>query len=145
MCLCVYPSKRIHVAICGPIGTKFGTHMQIHLERVVGKKICPCDLGGTWGVLGGQKFKNLKKLPNGWTDWHQIWHTCSDLSGNGHKLKTIVPRDPRGALGRGGGKGSKIKHFGKSTKRLDRMAPHLAYMCGFIWEWTKAKKQLAPR
>ena len=108
MCLCVYPSKRIHVAICGPIGTKFGTHMQIHLERVVGKKICPCDLGGTWGVLGGQKFKNLEKLPNGWTDWHQIWHTCSDLSGNGHKLKTIVPRDPRGALGRGGVRGQKL-------------------------------------
>ena len=50
MCLCVYPSKRIHVAVCGPIGTKFGTHMQIHLEKVVGKiKI--------WGVLGGQKLK----------------------------------------------------------------------------------------
>ena len=40
--VCVYPSKHIHVAVCGPIGTKFGTHMQIHLEKVVGKiKICP--------------------------------------------------------------------------------------------------------
>ena len=39
---CVYPSNRIHVAVCGPIGTKFGTHMQIHIEKVVGKiKICP--------------------------------------------------------------------------------------------------------
>ena len=35
-------SKRIHVAVCGPIGTKFGTHMQIHLEKLMGKiKICP--------------------------------------------------------------------------------------------------------
>ena len=36
--LCVYPSKRIHAPpACGPIGTKFGTHMQIHLEMVVGE------------------------------------------------------------------------------------------------------------
>ena len=38
LCACivrVYPSKRIHVAACGPIGTTFGTLMQIHLERVV--------------------------------------------------------------------------------------------------------------
>ena len=40
--VCVYPSKHIYVAVCGPIGTKFGTHMQIHLEKVVGKiKSCP--------------------------------------------------------------------------------------------------------
>ena len=53
MCLCVYPSKHIHVAICGPIATKFGTHMQIHLEKVVGKiKFAPCDLWDTWGFFG---------------------------------------------------------------------------------------------
>ena len=33
---CVYPYSRIYVTACGPIGTKFGTHMQIHLQRVVG-------------------------------------------------------------------------------------------------------------
>ena len=26
-CLCVYPSDGIHVVACGPIGTKFCTHM----------------------------------------------------------------------------------------------------------------------
>ena len=59
VCVCVYPSKRIHVAVCGPIGTKFGTHMQIHLEKVVGKiKICPVSRRGNLeGVLGGQKLK----------------------------------------------------------------------------------------
>ena len=58
MCVCVYPSKRIHVAICGPIRTKFGTHMQTHLEKEVGKiKICPVSRRGIWGVLGGQKLK----------------------------------------------------------------------------------------
>ena len=32
--VCV-PSRQ--VAVCGPNGTKFGTHMPIHLERVVGQ------------------------------------------------------------------------------------------------------------
>ena len=38
---------------------KFGTHMQIHLEKVVGKiKICPVSRrGNLGGVLGGQKLK----------------------------------------------------------------------------------------
>ena len=50
LCVCVYPSGRIHVAACGPIGTKFGTRMEIHLEMVMGEiKITPCDLGGIWG------------------------------------------------------------------------------------------------
>ena len=35
VCLCVYPSDGIHVVACGPIGTKFCTHMQIHLQMVV--------------------------------------------------------------------------------------------------------------
>ena len=39
VCVCVYvsvyPSDGIHVVACGPIGTKFGTHMQIHLQLVV--------------------------------------------------------------------------------------------------------------
>ena len=30
-CACACPFKRIHIAVCGLIGTKFGTHMQIHL------------------------------------------------------------------------------------------------------------------
>ena len=58
MCLCVYPSGRIHVAAYGPIGTKFGTRMEIHLEMVMGEiKITPCDLGGIWGVLGVRKYQ----------------------------------------------------------------------------------------
>ena len=36
MRLCVNRSGPIHVAACDPIGIKFGTHVQIHLERVVG-------------------------------------------------------------------------------------------------------------
>ena len=58
MYVCVYSSDGIHVVACGPIATKFGTHMQIHRQMVVNKiKISPCY---PRGVLGGQKFKNLE-------------------------------------------------------------------------------------
>ena len=92
VCLCVYPSKHIYVAVCGPIGTKFGTHMQIHLEKVVGKiKICSVWLRGHMGGFRGQKLQNGANLPNDWTDWHQIWHTYADSSGNEHRLKNNYP------------------------------------------------------
>ena len=43
------------------------------------------------GGLRGQKCKSLENLPNGWTDWHQIWYTSADSSRNGHRLKKISP------------------------------------------------------
>ena len=65
----VYPSKRIHVTVCGPIGTKFRTHMQIHLEKVVGKiKICPVSCRGKLGGFRGSEIENVGNLPNGWTN-----------------------------------------------------------------------------
>ena len=68
MCVCVYPSKRIHVAVCGLIGTKFGTHMQIHLEKVVGKiKICPVSRRGNLVFFRGSEIENVGNLPNGST------------------------------------------------------------------------------
>ena len=33
---------------------------------------------------------------------------------------------------------------GKAAKRLGRLAPYLAHVCKFIWEWIYAK-QIAPR
>ena len=53
------------------------------------------------GGLGGQTFKNLKKLSKGWTDWHQLWFTSVDSSGNGHRLNTSRPTIPQGHLGGG--------------------------------------------
>ena len=38
------------------------------------------------GVLRGQKLKNLGKLPTGWTDRRQIWHTYNADS-SGHELR----------------------------------------------------------
>ena len=59
-------------------------------------------LGGGGG-LGGHTFRSLGKLSNGWTDWNKIWYTSADSSGNGHRLITIRPSIPQGALGGGGG------------------------------------------
>ncbi len=55
------------------------------------------------GVLGGQTFKSLGKLSNGWTDWHQLWLTSADSSGNRHRLNTSRPTIPQVAFWRGGG------------------------------------------
>ena len=56
----------------------------------------------------------MGKLPNGLTDWHQIWYTSVDSSGNGHRLKTIRPTILQGGIGgRGGFRGSTIQKTGK--------------------------------
>ena len=43
------------------------------------------------GGVVGHKFKSLGKLSNGCTDWHRIWYTSADSSGNGHRLNTSRP------------------------------------------------------
>ena len=55
---------------------------------------------------------SLGKLPNGWTDWHQIRYTSVDPSVNGHRLKTNRPTIPHGGIV-GGFKGSTIQNPGK--------------------------------
>ena len=61
---------------------------------------CPSrNKGGSWGVLGGHKFKTLGKLSN----WHQLWFTSADSSGNGHRLNTSRLSITQGAFGGGGG------------------------------------------
>ena len=69
--------------------------------------------GGGWGVLGGLKLKKTGITPNGRTNWHQIWHTWADSSGNGHRLKQLAHRDTKGggALGGGGLGGHTFKHL----------------------------------
>ena len=86
------------------------------------------------GGLGGHKSKTLGRLSNDWTDWHQIWYTSADSSGNGHRLNTIRPS----TLG-GGVRGSQIQKSGEDVKRLVRLASNLVHMCRFIWEWIYAK------
>ena len=38
--------------------------------------------------------------------------------------------------GGGGFRESQIKQSGEAVKRLDRLAPNLVHVCGFVWEWT---------
>ena len=67
-------------------------------------------------TLGGfrcQTFKSLGKLSNGWTDWHQLWFTSADSSGNGHRLKASRPSIPEGAFRGGGVGGHKLKSLVK--------------------------------
>ena len=59
------------------------------------------------GVLGGHKFKSMLKLSNGWTDWHQLLHTCADSSENGYTPKKLPFETQGGALG--GFRGSNIQ------------------------------------
>ena len=54
---------------------------------------------GISGDLGGHK---LGKLPNGWTDLHQIRNTSVDSSGNGHRLNTICLTITHGGIWGGG-------------------------------------------
>ena len=85
---------------------------------------------GHWGG-GGYGVTNLSlgKLPNGWTDWHQIRYTYVDSSGNGHRLKHFAPRYPSAALGGGGGLGGQqFKSLGNVVKRLDRLGIHFAHI-----------------
>ena len=52
----------------GPIGTKFGTHMQIHLGMDRRQTNWPeRHNGALGGVLVGETFKSQGKLSNGWT------------------------------------------------------------------------------
>ena len=50
----------------------------------------------------------------------------------------------RGISGGGGVRGSQIKKSGEAIKRLDRLAPNLVHVGGFVWEWIYAK-QIAQR
>ena len=90
---------------------------------------------GAWGGggLGCHKFKSLGKLSNGWTDWHQIWHTSADPSGNGYTPNKLPLETQGGHLG---GLGVNIQKSGEAVNRLDRLAPTLVHVCEFIWEWT---------
>ncbi len=51
-----------------------------------------------------------EKLPNGWTDWHQIWHTCADSSGNGYMPNQLNLKTQVGISGRF--RGSQIQVLG---------------------------------
>ena len=115
------------------------TCVQIHLGMDIRHTNCHSrHKGGHLGVLGGQTFKSLEKLSNGWTDWHQLWFTSADSYGNGHRLNSKY-KSPHNTAGDilVGFRGSQIQMSGEAIKLLDRFAPNLVHVCRFVWEWTK--------
>ena len=52
-----------------------------------------------------------EKLPNGWADWHQIWHTCANSYGNGYTPNKL-PLETQGGTWRVLG-GQQFKSLGK--------------------------------
>ena len=68
-------------------------HVQIHMGMDIRQTNCPSRHKG---VFGGQQFKSLGKL----SDWHQLWFTSADSSGNGHRLNTSRPSIPQVAFRR---------------------------------------------
>ena len=99
----------------------------------------PRQKGAFRGVLGGHNSKSVGRLSNDWTDWHKIWYTSADSSGNGHRLNTIRP-----STWGEGVRGSHIQKSGEDVERLVRLASNLVHKCRFIWEWLFAK-QIAMR
>ena len=74
-----------------------------------------------------------EKVPNGWTDWHQNWHTGAYSSGNGYMPNKLNLKTQGGISGVLGVTHPKVW---EAVKRLDRLAPNLVHVCGFVWEWT---------
>ena len=62
-------------------------------------------------MLGCHKFKSLGKLSTGLTDWHQIWYTSADPSGNGYTPNKLPLETQGGHLG--GFRGQTLKSLGK--------------------------------
>ena len=76
-------------------------------EWTQAKSKSPLNNPGSILGEGGHTFKSLWKLLNGCTDWHHIWYTSADSSGNRHRLNTIRPSISQGVLG-----GHKFKSLG---------------------------------
>ena len=82
---------------------------------------------GHFGGFYGVPNLSLEKLPNGWTDWHQIRYTSADSSGKGHRLNiirlTITHGGILGVLG-----GQQFKSLGNVVKRLDQFEINFAHI-----------------
>ena len=89
--------------------------------------IRPSTLGG--GGVRGSQIKNQGKFQTACP----IGTTFVDSSGNGYTPNKL-PRETQGGH-LGDFRGSNNQRSGRAVKRLDRLAPTLVHICGFIWEW----------
>ena len=102
-------------------------------EWIYPKQIALRGTSGHLGVLGGQTFKSPEKLSNGWTDWHQLWFTSADSSGNGHRLNVSRPTIPKGPFW--GVLGVTNSNVWGSCQTGRPIGTKFG-TCGFVWEWT---------
>ena len=89
-------------------------------EWIYAKQIALRDTKGAIGVLGGQTFRSPEKLSNSWTNWHQLWFTSADSSGNGHMLITSRSTIPQGGILEGF-RGSHIQMSGDAVTNWHQM------------------------
>ena len=92
-------------------------HNLAHMCRLIwkwiyAKQIAPRDTNAHMRGIRGSKIQKSWKLSKGLTDWHQLWFTSADSSGNGHRLNTCCPSIPQGHLRFFLG-GHKFKSLGK--------------------------------
>ena len=80
-----------------------------------------------------------EKLPNGWADRHQIWHTCANSYGNGYTPNKLPLETQGGHLG--GITGLTIQTYGEAV----RLAPTLVHVYGLIWEWLNTSRPSIPQ
>ena len=77
----------------------------------------------------GEAVKRLDRLAQNLARmWRFIWEWIY--------TKQIAPRDTGGGGTWGGFRGSQIQKSWEAVTRLDRFAPKLVHVCGFVWEWT---------
>ena len=90
----------------------------------------PLDIGGGgWGVTNSKvrgRCQTAGPIDIKFGTHVQI-HLGMDIR------QTNCPERHKEALG--GFRGSSIQKSGKGVKRLDRLAPTLVHVYGFIWEW----------
>ena len=69
---------------------------------------------------------------------------CSGWNYNFRCINVVFLRESAGAAAKS--RTNLSTNSGKATKRLGRLAPNLAHLCKFIWEWIYTpNKQIAPR
>ena len=78
----------------GPIGTKFGTHVQIHPGMDIRQTNCPPRHKGALGGFTGSNIQKSWQAVKRLDRFHQLWFTSADSSGNGHRLNTSRPSLP---------------------------------------------------
>ena len=79
--------------------------------------------------MSGEAIKRLDRLA-------PTFGTCLRIRLGMDIAKYNSPLDSTGGIGGGGGLGGHKRKYGKTAKRMDRLAPNSEHVCGFIWEWT---------